>query len=340
MAEQSADPLADILRGAKLSDPQRAGLWDVYQASKNEDDLSERLKSLSGIPDDLKASLWDLKAKSAVSPATKEPQAAEWTRTHPNIAGIARSAINTLPAIGGGAAGVLFAPEEVASGGLGAIPAVALGVGVGRGLRDLIAEATGLDAPSSPASKAGRIVLDTGEAAAMQAVVPGLVEAIKTPGITVGEILDMFPFKIGRRIRAMMPQGLEKAPAAILDRPSWQTLAQPAKAADTAVPPEAMTTGTKWGWLDIAQQKQNFQSLKDATEKVAETAPKASAVPKLTADESAFGLKMMRGGMKAEDALQAILERRRLPASWRLMPSDEEVKVIVDAANKAGRMVR
>lgn len=55
------DPLVVYLSKAKLSDPQRAGLWDVYQASTNPADLAERLKSIE-LPDDIKADLWDLKA--------------------------------------------------------------------------------------------------------------------------------------------------------------------------------------------------------------------------------------------------------------------------------------
>jgi hypothetical protein len=57
-----ADPLEDLLRRASLNDRQRAGLWDLYEASKNPDDLAARLKSMD-IPQDVKAQLWDLKAQ-------------------------------------------------------------------------------------------------------------------------------------------------------------------------------------------------------------------------------------------------------------------------------------
>lgn len=127
-----------------------------------------------------------------------------------------KAAINALPGIGGIVGGVVAGgPTE----GLAAVPGVALGVGVGRGLRDLIAEGFNLEPKSSPAAKAGRIALDTGEAAAAQAILPGLWEAIKTPGKTIGEIVDMLPAKL----RPIIPKFYTDAPATILERPAWQT---------------------------------------------------------------------------------------------------------------------
>jgi hypothetical protein len=58
-----SDPLEDLLRAAPLSDRQRAGLWDMYEASKNADDLAARLKSME-LPDDIKAQMWDLKSQT------------------------------------------------------------------------------------------------------------------------------------------------------------------------------------------------------------------------------------------------------------------------------------
>lgn len=56
-----ADPVADLLRKAPLSDAQRATLWDAYQGAATPDDLAAALKPLQ-IPNPLKADLWDLKA--------------------------------------------------------------------------------------------------------------------------------------------------------------------------------------------------------------------------------------------------------------------------------------
>ena len=71
-----SDPLEDFLRAAPLNDRQRAGLWDMYEASKNADDLAARLKSME-LPEDIKAGLWDLKSQGS-APAT-EPKAATWS---------------------------------------------------------------------------------------------------------------------------------------------------------------------------------------------------------------------------------------------------------------------
>ena len=78
-----SDPLEDFLRAAPLNDRQRAGLWDMYEASKNADDLAARLKSME-LPDDIKAGLWDLKSQAAAptpeaSVESAAPSAATWS---------------------------------------------------------------------------------------------------------------------------------------------------------------------------------------------------------------------------------------------------------------------
>jgi hypothetical protein len=65
---EQPDPLEALLRAAPLNDRQRAGLWDMYEASKNPDDLAARLQSIE-LPQDLKAQLWDLKSQSATPQA-------------------------------------------------------------------------------------------------------------------------------------------------------------------------------------------------------------------------------------------------------------------------------
>jgi hypothetical protein len=70
MEQAQPDPLETLLRAAPLNDRQRAGLWDMYEASKNADDLAARLQSME-LPQDLKAQMWDLKSQSA---APQEPQ--------------------------------------------------------------------------------------------------------------------------------------------------------------------------------------------------------------------------------------------------------------------------
>jgi len=98
-----ADPVVDLLKSAKLNDAQRAGLFDVYQASKNEDDLASRLQSLE-LPNDVKASLWDLKAAQA-KPAT-----------YSRVADMAVGLLPTAGAVIGGGLGVEGGPLGVAAG--------------------------------------------------------------------------------------------------------------------------------------------------------------------------------------------------------------------------------
>lgn len=136
---------------------------------------------------------------------------------------VGKKALDALPGIGGVVGTALAGPETA---GLAAVPAAALGVGVGRGLRDLIAQGLGLDRWSSPAAKAGRIALDTGETAVAQAVLPGLIEAMRTPGQTIGEFLDqskdLLPDWLQKTL-PHLPKGVTKAPSALLQRPAWQT---------------------------------------------------------------------------------------------------------------------
>ncbi len=162
-----------------------------------------------------------------------------WVARFPRAAAAVRAGLDALPGIGG-VAGLAVAGPETA--GLAAIPAVALGTAAGRGLRDLIAEGLRIDARTSPTGKAARIALDGGEAAVAQAVLPGLFEAIKRPGATVREVVDLLPPKW----RPSIPQGIQNAPAQILVRPAWQTWDEYLPKADTPKTPLAQTTATAW----------------------------------------------------------------------------------------------
>lgn len=72
-----ADPVADLLRKAALSDAQRADLWDAYQRAGTPDELATALKPLK-LPNPIKADLWDLKAAApaAAVPAPVAPVSA------------------------------------------------------------------------------------------------------------------------------------------------------------------------------------------------------------------------------------------------------------------------
>ena len=127
VATQSAPPGVDaleaLLRRSPLSDRQRAGLWDIYEASKNADDLAGRLKSME-LPSDLKAQLWDLKAQAeprryvSTDPNFGVPLDRKYVSTDPNFGDPLRvgiraaqternRALDALPTIGGMAGGLL-----------------------------------------------------------------------------------------------------------------------------------------------------------------------------------------------------------------------------------------
>lgn len=168
---------------------------------------------------------------------------------------VATSALNALPGAGAIVGGVLATPETL---GAGSIAGAAVGAGIGRGLRDLITEGLGLERPSSPASKAGRIALDTSETAAAAAILPGLWEAIKTPGKTVSEVVqaahdlvEALPPVLRPNLTKFLPRlppGIGKAPASILERPAWQAwgdhLPGEATAPPAGVTPPPGRTGT------------------------------------------------------------------------------------------------
>jgi len=253
------------------------------------------------------------------------PKAETWTAKHPTIAAAARGVLNALPAAAGLGAAAAFAPAELASGGLGVIPSLALGAGVGRGARDLIAEAAGLDEPSSALGKAGRIALDVGETAATQAVVPGAVEALKTPLRTTGDVLKTFPQLLPRALRPSLPAGLRMPPrpaGPILARPPWQ-VGEAAAGGEGAAPVTPSADAVK----------EEFKAFLKAP---AEPATRL----KLTSTETALGFRLMKRGLTADQALELIKIRRSLPAAWKALPTDEEVEAIVKQANQTGRMTR
>lgn len=80
-----ADPVEDLLRRANLNDRQRAGLWDVYQTATNAEDLAARLQAID-VPRDLKADLWDLKARDEM--AKDRSSGASMTSALPTIGGM------------------------------------------------------------------------------------------------------------------------------------------------------------------------------------------------------------------------------------------------------------
>lgn len=155
---------------------------------------------------------------------------------------LAKAALNTLPGIGGIVGGVLSTPETL---GAGTVPGVALGVGAGQGLRDLIGHFTGLDDPTTPLEKAGHIAKETAVAGATGYLLPGLVEAAKTPIQTLREASAQFGEAmppVVRRLGRLLPSLPTPAKGPILTRPAWQTWEQAGPMFDEAAP--AATTAT------------------------------------------------------------------------------------------------
>ena len=163
-----------------------------------------------------------------------------------------QAALDALPGGGAIVGGALATPETVGAGTLGG---AALGAGAGRGLRDLVSQGLGLERPTSPAEKGGAIALDVGQTYLAGKVLPWLWEVITSPGATVGAVFDRakIMYKIlPRHLKgflpdfdalATLPKGVEKAPAAILERPAWQTWQQHLPDASPS-PQVARSTGT------------------------------------------------------------------------------------------------
>lgn len=150
---------------------------------------------------------------------------------------LSAAALNALPGIGAIVGGAMSTPETL---GAGTILGASLGAGAGRGLRDLLSEAFGLDAKTSPALKGARIALDTGETALLSAVIPGIVEFAKTPGQSAADLIEALP--IPKWMKPDITPVLRKVPAEwILRRPAWQNVVKTVEESPTTTQP---TTGT------------------------------------------------------------------------------------------------
>jgi hypothetical protein len=361
MADPQTDPVAALLQKAPLTKGQRADLWDVFQQSANEDDLAAKLQTLK-LPQAVKADLWDLKHQSAAATphadATKPAfNAPRWTTQYPKTAQVVKGALDALPAIGGMVGGVIGAPAAAAATPLGAIAveagAVGLGAGAGRSLRDLATEGLGLEAPSPLSDRVARVALDTTVGGLTQAVLPGAVTAIKTPVKTLGEVIEMLPARL-------RPDGLTAllktrgAAGPLLERPAWQTWPE------HAVTPTAESPSAPWNpsvaFQDLRQATgaapaSGPRTLNEAFEdwrasiaskgapaaSTADAATAPAARLKLSSTEWTAAMELTRKGLSAEQAVQAVVKMRELPAAFRNLPTDAEVRATVQARNTSGR---
>ncbi len=257
------------------------------------------------------------------------PAATDWTQRFPKSAQLLKAALDTLPAVGGMAGGALSTPETF---GAGTIPGIALGAGAGRGLRDLIGEATGVDQATSPLGKAARIAGDTAMTGATAAVMPGAVQAIKSPIQTLQEALEQFGSAMPpaiRRLGNLLPT-IEHAPAPSLTRPPWQSWPEngvpaPAKPLPTPSVPAGPLTGPSSTQLatDVLPGAPTAADLQPRPM----PAPAAPVPGSLTAAEKANLLRTL----KTPDAVQR-LEQQLIANAAKKAPVAG-----VDGANAAAR---
>lgn len=112
-----------------------------------------------------------------------------WWQQHPKTLQLARGTLDTLPAVGAMVGGAVATPETL---GAGTVAGAALGAGVGRGARDLIAEHLGIDDPTTPLSKGARIALDTAITAAAPAVAGVAKRVLTAPSATLADFIETF----------------------------------------------------------------------------------------------------------------------------------------------------
>lgn len=270
------------------------------------------------------------KAANIVRQRTGAKEPSGWD-AHPNVKSFVRGALDTLPAVGAATGGILAAPS-LATGLPGLVTeaaAVGLGAGAGRGARDLIAEKIGLEPTTTPTEKALRIGGETAIGAGTQAVVPGLLEAVKTPLKTAGEVI---------RIPSEMRKLLWSGEAPILTPTPKPTL--PRSEALRFAQSEAREGAARAGRLsklsdqfDTAVSQKNLR-MDTAAEKVA--ADKAKTASAL---EDQFRTAASRQNLREVDAASEAVankaaEARTLEDQFKTATSKQNLRE-VDAAAKA-----
>jgi len=355
-----SDSLESVLKAAKITDAQRAGLWDLYHAAKNESDIEARLKTLQ-IPDSIKADLWDLKhqesstpAPQEEAPATKvEPSAGYWEdrgiagkvwhpatppaaqRADRNVIGLPTGEGIAPEIIGPGALTVgnaVVAPGLTAAGRVAAGATAAAGqaapfikyevvkhalqaVGVPWYLADAAAAYIGGRGGKGAAAAEGEAATATKASEAATAAKPAETTPLGFPKLMEKPLT---PLELTRKLRA---------------EHQAKMAAEAAKAAPAEpVAPSGMPRGPL-GTPSFAQEVKKFS--KGAVEETAK-----QGKPLLTSTEASLGMRLMKRGLSADDALKLIMFRRGMPKAWQVLPSDEEVERLVTQANQTGRMTR
>lgn len=307
----SDDPLTALLRKAKLSDAQRAGLWDLFQAAKNEDDLASRLKALQ-LDEGVKADLWDLKAAGRPVTEPTKPSEGYWEDRgiggkvwHPASGASERHRADNQ---------VLGLPPEVAAIGAATVGAAALRPGL---------TAVGRVAAGAKAAAGQAVPLLKYEAARQGLRFVGVPEPIASIGAGVfaargaGKATAADEAIAAEAAPVTVPKG-DPAMLSPLELTRKLRAEHQAASGMTKMPePEAVA--------------REFKTFFAPVEKAAEGA--ARSVPKLKVQETAMAMKLLKGGMPAKEVMDTILRLREMPVSWRNLPTDAEVAAVVAAKN-------
>jgi len=210
-----------ILKSALEEDPTIADSVELLSNSANRD-----------------AARYDRRSQSYVDPEM-------WDR-HPNLKALTKGTLDTLPGLGAVAGGAIGGAETFGTG----IPwGATLGIGAGKGLRDIAAQGLGIEEPNTPVEKAMGIAGDM----TLGATAPGIIESVLHPK-TTGRLLAGYTADIGDALppalrRWIAPssflRSVEGRGAGVVDplvRPSWQTT--PGFADDVLEPEIPMATRT------------------------------------------------------------------------------------------------
>lgn len=328
MADEQTDPLVALLDKSGLSVAQKRGLWDLYTAAKDTGDLQKRLDSLK-LPDAVKHDLWNLKATEVETPdEVAEPvvQPTEPSEGYWEDRGIAGKVWHPASGVKEGNRvdnSILGVPPELAALGAGAVGRAVLKPGL---------------------NAAGRVAAGVTSAVGQAAPIVGYEAAhhglravgVPEPFATIGA--GLFGAKVFSR---------KGAPAAAEEAVAAETATVPKVGIPkTAESPLELTRRLKAEHRAAIAQRSGHPLFKSNAATVQQefkaffnppksTAEAAKNVPKLKVQETAMAMKLLKGGMKADEVMETILELRKMPVSWRSLPTDAEVASIIRARNAA-----
>lgn len=176
------------------------------------------------------------------SPSTYDEGLRDWWKQNPKTLQIVRGTLATLPAVGSMVGGAAATPETL---GAGTVAGAALGAGVGRGARDLIAEHLGIDDPTTPLSKASRIALDTAITAAVPAIAGTAKRFLMQPKATFADLIETVFHPQGTADKVVDYLRTSTPSATLPKTPPWSlpNAAEPMRLADGSWGYKSMATG-------------------------------------------------------------------------------------------------